>query len=130
MNMKKALAGLALTEALSSVAGTAVAATQYPVQGGQWNYGFNGVGIYSDYLHGSQCHGSSVWNDWGGTTEALISSPGAGRIPGSGQRPGRTTSTTTGFAKPATTQIQLSSVRGLRSKPTDGLNTALGGPKC
>ncbi len=29
MNMKKALAGLALTGALSSVAGTAVAATYY-----------------------------------------------------------------------------------------------------
>ncbi|MGO4586217.1 lactococcin 972 family bacteriocin [Arthrobacter sp. 2RAF6] len=75
MNMKKALAGLALTGALSSVAGTAVAATQYPVEGGHWNYGFNGVGIYSDYFHGSRCHGSSVWNDWG-NNRSIDVSPG------------------------------------------------------
>jgi lactococcin 972 family bacteriocin len=64
MTAKRILAGLALTGALCSVTGTAVAATQYPVQGGTWNYGLNGAGAYSDYYHGSVCHGSSVYTDW------------------------------------------------------------------
>ncbi|MDQ0029864.1 lactococcin 972 family bacteriocin [Arthrobacter bambusae] len=64
MDLKKTVAGIALTGALCSVAGTAVAGTQYPAEGGTWNYGYN-IGIYSDYMHGSRCHGSSVRNDWG-----------------------------------------------------------------
>lgn len=40
MNLKKTLAGIALTGALCSVAGAAVAGTQYPAEGGTWNYGY------------------------------------------------------------------------------------------
>lgn len=75
MKMKKALAALALTGALSSVAGAAVAATVYPIEGGQWNYGFTGVDSYSDYLHNARCHGSTVINDWG-TSRSVDTSPG------------------------------------------------------
>ena len=66
MNFRKVMAGIALTGALFAIgAGSASAATQYPVQGGTWNYGYNGSGVYSDYFNGSICHGSSVYTDWG-----------------------------------------------------------------
>lgn len=64
MKAKQIVATLTLTGVLCSIAGTAVAATQYPTQGGTWNYGLNGAGAYSDYYHGSLCHGSSVYTDW------------------------------------------------------------------
>lgn len=57
-------AGAALALTLSG--GAAIATTAYPAEGGQWNYGLAaGVHAYSDYLHPTQCHGSSVYNDWG-----------------------------------------------------------------
>lgn len=36
------------------------AATQYPPEGGQWNYGFGVLGSYSDYLNSQVTHGSTV----------------------------------------------------------------------
>ena len=38
---------------------TTLAATQWPPEGGQWNYGY-GVGAYSDYMNSSVLHGSTV----------------------------------------------------------------------
>lgn len=73
MNIKRTIAALALTGALSGVAGAAVADTQYPADGGQWNYGFTGVDIYSDYL-AYRCHGSSVMNDWGYNSSINVAS--------------------------------------------------------
>lgn len=45
--------------------GTAYAATEYPIEGGQWNYGFEWGWATSDYYNESVCHGASVYNDWG-----------------------------------------------------------------
>lgn len=74
MEMKKALAAAALTGALCSAAGgAAIAATQYPAEGGQWNYGYNGADIYSDYQV-SRNHGSSVQNDWGYNSSICVAS--------------------------------------------------------
>lgn len=36
------------------------ATTVYPAVGGQWNYGVGVLGIYSDYLHPTYAHGSTV----------------------------------------------------------------------
>ena len=36
------------------------AATQYPPEGGQWNYGVGVLGSYSDYLNSQVTHGSTV----------------------------------------------------------------------
>ncbi|MDQ4503850.1 lactococcin 972 family bacteriocin [Sinomonas sp. ASV322] len=64
MKAKKVMAGLALTGLLTTTGAAAANAwTQYPNEGGTWNYGYNG-GIYSDYLV-DRCHGSTVVNDWG-----------------------------------------------------------------
>jgi lactococcin 972 family bacteriocin len=66
VEIKKVIASVALTGALLTVgAGAANAWTQYPVQGGTWNYGYNGTGVYSDYYNAGLCHGSSVYTDWG-----------------------------------------------------------------
>lgn len=63
---KRSLSVALITVALTLTGGAAFAATQYPAEGGQWNYGLTaGVHAYSDYYHPSQCHGSSVYNDWG-----------------------------------------------------------------
>ncbi|MFZ4893898.1 lactococcin 972 family bacteriocin [Plantibacter sp. Mn2098] len=65
MSMKRALATIGLIGLLSSGAVAAYADTQYPVEGGQWNYGLaGGVHAYSDYLV-DRCHGTTVENDWG-----------------------------------------------------------------
>jgi lactococcin 972 family bacteriocin len=65
MNLKKTMATVALTGTLAVAGASAANAwTQYPVQGGTWNYGYH-WGIYSDYLNNTLCHGSSVQNDWG-----------------------------------------------------------------
>lgn len=67
MKAKRLLASLALTGVLATTGAVAANAwTQYPVEGGTWNYGYN-TGIYSDYLVGT-CHRSSVQNDWGYNT--------------------------------------------------------------
>ncbi|MEA5456469.1 lactococcin 972 family bacteriocin [Sinomonas sp. JGH33] len=64
MNAKKVMAGLALTGLLTTTGAAAANAwTQYPNEGGTWNYGYH-WGIYSDYLV-DRCHRSSVKNDWG-----------------------------------------------------------------
>lgn len=36
------------------------AATQYPPEGGQWNYGVGVLGSYSDYINQQLYHGSTV----------------------------------------------------------------------
>jgi len=65
MSMKKILATVFLVGALCSTTAAANAATQYPVEGGTWNFGLSaGVHAYSDYLVG-KCHGTTVINDWG-----------------------------------------------------------------
>ncbi|WP_372461208.1 lactococcin 972 family bacteriocin [Arthrobacter alkaliphilus] len=64
MKAKRVMASLALTGVLATTGAVAANAwTQYPAEGGTWNYGYN-TGIYSDYLVG-RCHRSSVQNDWG-----------------------------------------------------------------
>lgn len=63
--VKRLVSVLALIAVLGVSGGAAVAATQYPVQGGTWNYGLAaGVRAYSDYKV-DKCHGTTVRNDWG-----------------------------------------------------------------
>lgn len=65
MLTKKILAAILLIGALCSTGTTAHAITQYPVEGGTWNYGLSaGVHAYSDY-YVNRCHGTTVSNDWG-----------------------------------------------------------------
>ena len=65
MKIKKIIAATALAGALCSVGIAANATTQYPNEGGTWNYGLSvGVHQYSDYLV-NRCHGTTVINDWG-----------------------------------------------------------------
>lgn len=44
---------------LLAFASPALAATAY-VGGGTWNYGTGAGRVWSDYLHNTKCHGSSV----------------------------------------------------------------------
>ena len=68
--IKKTIVGLAAVVGLIFTPVVANAATQYPVEGGTWNYGLAaGVHAYSDYLV-NRCHGSTVITDWG--TSATI----------------------------------------------------------
>lgn len=39
---------------------SAFAVTEYPPEGGQWNYGVGILGSYSDYLNQQRAHGSTV----------------------------------------------------------------------
>lgn len=39
---------------------TVQAYTQYPPEGGQWNYGVGVLGSYSDYINPTRDHGSTV----------------------------------------------------------------------
>ena len=65
MSLKKTLAAVGLVLALTGSGAAAYGATQYPNEGGTWNYGLAaGVHAYSDYYVG-KCHGSTVINDWG-----------------------------------------------------------------
>ena len=63
--IKKTIVGLAAVIGLIFTPAVASAVTQYPAQGGTWNYGLaGGVRAYSDYLV-NRCHGSTVKTDWG-----------------------------------------------------------------
>ena len=65
MSLRKTLAVIGLVGMLGSTATAAYANTQYPNEGGTWNYGLAaGVRAYSDYMVG-RCHGTTVINDWG-----------------------------------------------------------------
>lgn len=65
MRTKKIIVTAALNVALGlGGAAAANAATQYPNEGGTWNYGLAVSRVYSDYLV-NRCHGTTVGNDWG-----------------------------------------------------------------
>jgi lactococcin 972 family bacteriocin len=67
MKINRIGAGVALTAALVLGGATAAfATTNYPSQGGTWTYGLSTglISPYSNYYHGSKCHGSSVVTDW------------------------------------------------------------------
>lgn len=57
--MRALVCGLMLAATLGTATATQ-AATIYPPEGGQWNYGVGVLGSYSDYLHPSNYHGSTV----------------------------------------------------------------------
>lgn len=56
-------------------------ATAYPPEGGTWSYGttgaFGGGTIYSDYLHNSRAHGSTVVNADGVIDRSPVASAGS-----------------------------------------------------
>ncbi|MFC9297763.1 lactococcin 972 family bacteriocin [Streptomyces sp. NPDC057011] len=56
---------------LALVAGAVIAASAAPalattvsVGGGTWDYGAGTATVWSDYYHGSKCHGSSVQGEY------------------------------------------------------------------
>ena len=55
--------------------------TEYPAEGGTWNYGTTGLTgggtVYSDYLHNSRAHGSTVENADGLTDRSPTAVAGA-----------------------------------------------------
>ena len=61
--MRRFLSGSVLTAAMVLGGATAAfATTEYPAEGGRWDYGYIAVSqtMNSDYYHDSRCHGSSV----------------------------------------------------------------------
>lgn len=63
MKVMKSLAVLAMSGALATgVGAAALAGTQKPHEGSDWNYGVEWVGnrAFSDYHHNDRCHGSTV----------------------------------------------------------------------
>lgn len=61
--LKSVRQAVAITVFTIGLAGTAVATSVNPIQGGTWNYGTSGTATlkaYSNYLHNTKCHGSSV----------------------------------------------------------------------
>ena len=64
----KSLAVLAMSGALATgVRTAALAGTQKPHEGGDWNYGveWGGNRAFSDYRHNDRCHGSTVSTAFG-----------------------------------------------------------------
>ncbi|MGN6238950.1 MAG: lactococcin 972 family bacteriocin [Cellulosimicrobium cellulans] len=58
--LRKPVVAVALAvAAVAGGAGTAYATISY-VGGGTWDHGVGGGTVWSDYYHGSKCHGSSV----------------------------------------------------------------------
>lgn len=57
-NLKKKviISGICLT----GVTGSVHAFTQYPPEGGRWDYGYTIYGAYSNYYNAQQSHGSTV----------------------------------------------------------------------
>lgn len=55
---KALICGTALVGTMSM--SVAKAYTQYPPEGGQWNYGVGVLGSYSDYINPTRDHGSTV----------------------------------------------------------------------
>lgn len=77
MEMRKRLLALGLAAGFTFSGGAAaMAVTAYPAEGGTWNYGLAAVRAYSDYLHPSRCHGSTVQTDWGSSRSPNVA-PGA-----------------------------------------------------
>lgn len=67
MKVKKVGIGVLLGASLAVGGATAAyATTNYPAQGGTWTYGLSAglISPYSNYWHGSRCHGSTVSTDW------------------------------------------------------------------
>ena len=73
MKSRKISLAVAVGLVLATVSGTAAYAAydvKYPAEGGKWEYGTSGTQVYSNYIHYSKFHGSSVNNEYG-----LVRSP-------------------------------------------------------
>lgn len=60
--MKKTASPMLAAGIAASGATAAYAGTQYPVEGGVWDYGYNAVTwtMYSNYDYPTRCHGTTV----------------------------------------------------------------------
>lgn len=59
--MKKKIKSIIVALGLVLGTGTAAFAERQWASGGEWHYGKRPVGVaFSDYYHGSRCHGSSI----------------------------------------------------------------------
>ena len=58
IKFKALLCSFALIGSLSTF--TSHAATAWPPEGGQWNYGVGALGSHSDYINPTRAHGSTV----------------------------------------------------------------------
>ena len=59
---KSLMVGVLSASLILGGAGAATAETAYPDEGGTWDYGTSGSFIWSNYLHETRSHGSSVKN--------------------------------------------------------------------
>lgn len=58
--MRRVVAPVLTAGAITAfAAGTAFAVTTYPPEGGTWEHGAGTSYVWSDYHHGSTCHGST-----------------------------------------------------------------------
>ncbi|MEU5692420.1 lactococcin 972 family bacteriocin [Actinosynnema sp. NPDC020468] len=83
--VKSALAAGALVLGIA----TPALATVVNVGGGTWDYGVDSARVWSNYYHGSKCHGSSVvgaYYDSSGDTRAGITARASAPAKGSGNK--------------------------------------------
>ncbi|MFF8695942.1 lactococcin 972 family bacteriocin [Streptomyces sp. NPDC015144] len=59
MNFKRVAKVAAVSTALVVAAATPALATVVSIGGGTWDYGAGTAIVWSDYYHGSKCHGST-----------------------------------------------------------------------
>ncbi|MEU1898521.1 lactococcin 972 family bacteriocin [Nocardiopsis dassonvillei] len=70
--LRRAAATLAIAAGLTAgTAGVAAAAVSY-VGGGTWYHGLTSSVVYSDYFHGSRCHGSTAVGRYTVTSAAYL----------------------------------------------------------
>ncbi|WP_411977184.1 lactococcin 972 family bacteriocin [Streptomyces decoyicus] len=59
MTKRIARLGIAVGALVLATATPALATITYPPEGGTWDHGADATWVWSDYYHGSKCHGST-----------------------------------------------------------------------
>ncbi|AWE42965.1 lactococcin 972 family bacteriocin [Actinobaculum sp. 313] len=78
MKVGKRIKSVVLAVGLVLGTGSAALAERQYASGGEWVYGKRGVGVaFSDYYHGSRCHGSSITRE--GKIQARSAATTAGK---------------------------------------------------
>ncbi|MFJ2177289.1 lactococcin 972 family bacteriocin [Streptomyces sp. NPDC101062] len=74
INLKRVVKTAAVSGALVVAAATPALATVVNVGGGKWDYGAGTAIVWSDYYHGSKCHGSTSVGQYVDADEAAAKS--------------------------------------------------------